>query len=83
MTRTRLPAPPGPAPDVLCRCCGRPLRVEFQPGFLDAPGFYQVTCDQLDCDMAKFTLGLRDYPTKDLTAYIEAGRRRRLQAQPG
>ena len=78
MTRTRLPAPPGPAPDVLCRCCGQPLRVEFQPGFGDLPGHWICTCDNVAaCDMAKFTLGLHDYPTKDLRAYLETGRKRR------
>ena len=77
MTPARLPSPPDPAPVVPCRCCGRPLRVDWQPGFLDAPGFWQLTCDHLDCDLAKFTIGLRDYPTKDLSAYLETGRKRR------
>ena len=75
---SRLRPPPVPTPEVACRCCGKPLDAAWQPGFGDLPGHWICTCDNVAaCDMAKFTIGLRDYPTKDLRAYIETGRKRR------
>lgn len=83
MTRTNLPPPPVPVPDIRCRCCGQPLRVEFQPGFADRPGYFLCTCDNRNagngepCLMLGFTLGDQEYVTKNLQPYIATALKKR------
>lgn len=72
--------PPGAKPDVACRCCGETLRADFQPGLLPHhESYWLLTCDMKECDLFGFTLGNNEYPTMDLTPYLESGRSRREQ----
>lgn len=64
-------------PEVACRCCGKVLDADWQPGLASRHGYYLLTCRHEDCDLFGFTLGHGEYANLDLTDYLESGRRRR------
>lgn len=74
---TRLPPAPEATPTILCRCCNRPARVHFQPGFLDHPGHWELTCDTSECPLGGYTLGVSGYHDLDLTPYLKPVRKKR------
>ena len=67
---------PQDRPETLCRCCNTSLRMHFQPGLGVQPSQWEVTCDNHDCDLFGYTLGLPRYLTMDLTEYLESGKKR-------
>lgn len=83
VNRTHLPPPPEPTPTVRCRACGAPMRVEWQPGLASTDGHWQATCDvqdagdELPCLLAGYTMGVRGYPTINLTRHLVTGMARR------
>lgn len=61
-------------PECPCRVCGQVMEAKYQKGYPeDRPGHFLLTCWQPGCAMHGYTLSDRNYATRDLTAYLEAG----------
>lgn len=62
--------------NIPCRCCGRQLRADWQPGLASHPGYHLLTCDQPDCALHGYTFGSPDYHEIDLAPYYATAEKR-------
>lgn len=60
-----------PATTVICRCCGEPVTIEYQPRRVKPPCIL-ITCRRKGCKLESVTLALEvveDYYERDLSVW--------------
>ena len=62
-------------PVVTCRCCGKVVRAEYQPGLGSKPSYWLITCMNQNCGLYYYTFGTPDYARVSLTPYLKANAR--------
>lgn len=66
-------------PQILCVCCGQILRADFQPGFGYVADHWDITCDNLECDLWGQTTAPEEYPFPNMESYLRYGREHRAE----